>query len=232
MTTRFSIIIPTVNEAARLEAALRAARAAFGPTAEIIVSDGGSTDGTIDCAVAADATVICGPRGRGVQLDAGFRASTGAICIFLHADTLLPVDARSAIERALAPASVAGGAFRLRFTDDERPGALLRAWQKTINVRSRLFRTATGDQAIFARRDVLEAIGGVPHVPLFEDVRLCRKLKRMGTFAVVRDTVSTSTRLWQRVGTLNGIGLHLGLRMLHALGASPFFLSRFYPTAR
>lgn len=232
MTPTFSIIIPTLNESACIGGALAAARAAFGADAELIVSDGGSSDDTREKAHAGGAAVIGGPAGRGMQLDAGYHVSKGAICIFLHADTLLPADAATAISRALQARDVAGGAFRVRFTGAETAGRLLGVLQTSINARARLFRTATGDQAIFARRDVLARIGGVPHVPLFEDVRLCRKLKRNGKFVVLREAVTTSPRLWQRIGSVPAIGLHLGFRLLHTLGASPVFLSRFYPVVR
>lgn len=230
--TTFSVIIPTLNECARISDTLVAARSAFGQTCELIVSDGGSTDDTAERARAASAIVIESAPGRGVQLDAGFRAARGEVCVFVHADTLLPIEAAASIQRALLAPDVVGGAFRLQFVGAERPGAILGVLQKAINARSRIFRTATGDQAIFARRDALARIGGVPHVPLFEDVRLCRKLKSVGRFVVVRAAVTTSPRLWQSIGSVRAIGLHLGFRLLHALGASPFFLSRFYPMIR
>lgn len=238
MSARFSIIIPTLNESARIERTLSAARSAFGDAAEYLVADGGSSDGTRAIAERAGARVITCAPGRGVQLDQGFQASSGEICVFLHADTLPPETAQTAIEAALRDATVSGGAFRVAFGDHADPGQnansakQVRWLAHAINVRSRLFRTATGDQAMFARRSALEAIGGVPRVPLFEDVRLCRNLKRVGSFRIVDAAVETSPRLWQSVGSLRGIGLHLLLRSLHAAGASPERLSRYYPTVR
>lgn len=232
MTTDFSIIIPTLNESTRIAGTLAAARAAFGTRAELIVSDGGSCDDTATIARQCGAVVLAGIAGRGIQLDAGFGASTGSICVFLHADTLLPGNAAASINRAFLTRGVTGGAFQLRFTPAEQPGPLLGVLEKSINARSRLFRTATGDQAIFAHRDALQIIGGVPHVPLFEDVQLCRKLRQVGKFVVLRNAVTTSPRLWKRVGSIQAIGLHLGFRLLHTLGASPLFLSRIYPVVR
>jgi rSAM/selenodomain-associated transferase 2 len=232
MTPRFSLIIPTLNEAQRLPATLAAAHRAFGDAAEYIVSDGGSSDATCDIAVRFGAYVIEGERGRGVQLQRGFCEAHADTCVFLHADTLVPASARSAVEKALSNHTVVGGAFSLEFAGSEQGGFLIRVLQHAINVRARLFRTATGDQVIFARRWVLQELGGVPSVPLFEDVRLCRALKRKGRFVILPQRVATSARLWQALGTGNGILLHLSLRVLHALGASPRFLARHYPSPR
>jgi glycosyltransferase involved in cell wall biosynthesis len=165
MTPLVSVLIPALNEAAGISATLAAARAALGDQAEYIVADGRSSDGTAELARAAGARVIESARGRGRQLDAALRAAQGEICIMLHADTLLPTDALTHIVRALR--SAIGGAFLLRFDD-----ARLQWLARVINLRSRVLRSATGDQAIFARRDVLLAVGGVPQLELFEDVRL------------------------------------------------------------
>ena len=225
MTPRFSVLIPALNEASRIGQAIAQARAALGnEDTEYIVADGESTDGTGALARAAGARVIECARGRGRQLDAALREARGDICIFLHADTLLPADARKQILRALQGA--VGGAFLLRL-DDRRLGWLARA----INLRSRILHSATGDQAIFARRDVLLSLGGVPRVELFEDVRLWNKLKRAGRTRIVSARVTTSARLWRNAGTLRVILLHWKLRLLHALGVPPERLVRRYPTA-
>ena len=220
----FSVLIPTLNESARIAQTLTAARAALGDNAEYIVSDGGSADATCTIAGQSGAQVITGARGRGAQLDAALRAARGDVCILLHADTLLPLNAQDALEQALRNA--VGGAFYLKFEDNELP------WlARGINLRSRLFHTATGDQAIFARRDVLLAVGGIPQIDLFEDVRLWQKLKRAGRLELARAHVTTSARLWKQVGTMRGILLHLRFRALHALGVQPDRLARRYPTS-
>jgi rSAM/selenodomain-associated transferase 2 len=229
MTPRYSIIIPTLNESRRVERTLAAARAAFGGEAEYIVTDGGSTDGTADIARTAGARVITGRRGRGEQMHRGFEAATGDVCVFVHADTLVPASARDSITAALQDQRVSGGAFGLEFVEKSRRLALL---QRAINLRSRTFGSATGDQVIFARRAALHAIDGVPRVPLFEDVRLCRALRRRGKFVILEERVETSARLWQNMGTMRGVLLHLVFRGLHALGASPAFLARHYPAPR
>ena len=229
---RFALVIPTLNEARRLPATLTAARAAFGASAEYIVTDGGSTDATCTMAQQGGAQLITGSAGRGVQLQRGLEAATAEICLFLHADTFVPATAAVLIEQALHDPNVAGGAFSLEFSDLGNHAGVLRLLQRAINLRARVFRSATGDQVIFARRSVLLEVGGVPRVPLFEDVRLCRALKRQGKFVILPARVATSARFWQRAGALRGILLHWSFRALHALGASPVFLARHYPLPR
>ena len=224
MTQRFSVLIPTLNEAENIARTLAAARAAFGNAAEYIVADAGSSDATVAVAAAAGARTIPSIRSRGAQLDDALRAAQGEICILLHADTLLPPDAAQVIERALTHAIA--GAFLLRF----EAGKL--AWlAAAINVRSRLFRSATGDQVMFAARARLLQSGGVPRVELFEDVRLWRQLKRAGRVTLVKAKVTTSARLWIQLGAWRGILLHWRLRLLHALGMTPRRLAKMYPTS-
>lgn len=229
MRPGFSLVIPTLNEERRLPATLAAARAAFGDDAEYIVADGGSTDRTVDLAQAAGARVVASPRGRGEQIYQGCTSADREVCVLLHADTILPVTAAASIREALQDSRVFGGAFLLEFNDAR--GAL-RMLQGAINIRTRLFHRATGDQAMFARTAILREIGGVPRVPLFEDVRLCRALRRRGKFAILGDRVGTSARLWQEMGMTRGILLHLAFRTMHALGASPALLARLYPSPR
>jgi rSAM/selenodomain-associated transferase 2 len=224
MTPAYSVLIPTRNEAARITATLAAARVALGDQAEYLVADGGSTDATVALAQAAGARVIESAAGRGHQLDAALRAATGETCVLLHADTLLPADAHAWIRQALQHA--VAGAFMLRFDD-----ARLQWLAHAINLRARVLRSATGDQAMFARREVLLALGGIPQVELFEDVRLWKELKRAGRTQLVSAEVTTSARLWRSQGTWRVILLHWRLRLLHALGVPPARLVRFYPTS-
>lgn len=220
----FSVLVPTLNEAAHIAKTLDAARAALGGDAEYLVADGGSTDDTVALAAAWGAQVIRAPRGRGRQLDAALRAARADICILLHADTLLPAGAHTQIRAAMRKS--VGGAFLLRF-DDEQLQWLARA----INLRTRVLHSATGDQAIFARREVLLALGGIPRIELFEDVRLWKKLKRAGRTQLLAAEVTTSARLWRSFGTWRVILLHARLRLLHALGVPPARLVRLYPTS-
>lgn len=226
MSARYSVVIPTLDEAARIARVVLAARQVL-PDSEIIVVDGGSRDNTRSLAAAVGAYVIEGPRGRGLQLAHGAEAAAGDVVIFLHADTLLPEDAASAIESALRAGECVGGAFSFGF-DADGGSFVLRQLARGITLRSSLFLTATGDQAIFARRSVLAQLE-LPSDPLFEDVRLFRELKKRGRVTILPARVRSSPRLWQRVGPLRLIAIHLAFRLMHALGVPTWRLARWYP---
>lgn len=229
MQPRCSVVIPTLNEADNIGQTLRAAKVAFGAEAEYLVVDGGSTDQTVEAAAREGARVVSGPLGRGLQLQAGAKAARGTVVLFLHADTRLPADAGMAIESALADPGVVGGSFRIGFDPADRPLPFPLRWLAPgINLRSWLFDTATGDQAIFARRAVLDGIGGVPPLPLFEDVRLYRALRKAGRVVLLRSIVLTSARRWRKAGPFRLILLHLLLRVLHTLGVPPARLAKLY----
>jgi len=158
-------------------------------------------------------------------MNAGARAATGDVLLFLHADTLLPADAASAVEEALRDPWVVGGRFDVRLGS---PRAMLRLVEALMNLRSRLTGISTGDQAIFVRRDVFEAMGGYAEIPLMEDVEFTGRLKRRGRLAALRLRVTTSARKWERDGILRTILLMWTLRFLYWTGVSPARLHRWY----
>lgn len=226
--SRVSVIVPTLDEEAEVGEALRRAREAFGSDAELIVVDGGSRDGTTRIA-ARHATVLRSARGRGEQLAAGADAAEGDILVFLHADTWVSADAGARVAAAIR-AGAAGGCLRFAVREDRR--LRTRLLELGVNTRTRIFATATGDQAIFARRDAYARCGGIPRIPIFEDVRFVRRLRRVGRFVPTNATAVTSGRRWNREGFLRTVILHLGLRAAFALGASPERLARHYGRGR
>ncbi len=222
---RLSIIVPALNEAANLARLLPDLHACE-PEAEVLVVDGGSVDDS--AAVVARAPGVrwlAGPRGRARQMNAGARAATGAVLLFLHADTRLPDGAGAAIDAALADAAVVGGRFDVHL-DSPRPLLAVVGW--LMNQRSRLSGISTGDQGLFVRRAVFEAMGGYADIPLMEDVEFTQRLKRRGRPAALWLRVTTSARKWEREGAVRTIALMWTLRLLYALGASPARLHRWY----
>ena len=221
----FSVIVATLNEAAEISETLARASAALGPDAELIVVDGDSRDGTAEVASPA-ARVIVTAAGRGHQFRTGADAAAGAVLVFLHADTWLEPGVGAAIEAALASGAVAGC---LRFAvRGDRPSLRYRVLSSAINWRTRVFRTATGDQALFVTREGYRACGGMPAAPLFEDVRFVRRLRGAGPFVQADSRALTSTRRWDEGGFLATVGRHWLLRALERLGADPAGLAHRY----
>ena len=224
---RLSIVVPALDEEVALAATL--ARARDGDVHEVIVVDGGSRDAT--CTVAArsaDRVLVTAP-GRARQMNAGAEAANGDVLLFLHADTLLPAGFADAVAGALADPGVVGGRFDVRLDGASRWLPVVAA---AINLRSRLTKIATGDQAIFVRRAVFNALGGFPLVPLLEDVRFTTALKRRGRIACLRERVVTSARRWEQHGVARTVVLMWLLRLGHALGVAPERLQRFYAAVR
>lgn len=220
---RWSIIVPVLNEAAGIEQALRRLAPLRAQGAEVIVVDGGSSDATLALARPLADWVISAARGRAAQMNAGARWASGAALLFLHADTMLPAPAGPLLRRALARRH--WGRFEVAI---DGAGPLLRLVAALMNLRSRLTGIATGDQAIFVRRDSFLALGGYAALPLMEDIEFCRRLKRLGPPANLRMRVVTSGRRWERYGVWRTILLMWRLRLAYFLGADPSALARIY----
>lgn len=182
----------------------------------MIVADGGSADATGERAREEGARLVrCDP-GRARQLAAGAAAAgpVDALC-FLHADTLLPAGWSEAVRRALADPDVAGGAFAFRFDGE---GARLRFVEAWVRVRLRLFQLPYGDQALFVRRGVLEAMGGVPQAPIMEDLDLVAGMRRHGRLALLDPAVRTSPRRYERRGFTRTVFRNLAALVAWRLG--------------
>jgi rSAM/selenodomain-associated transferase 2 len=217
---RLTVVVPTLNEAHGIRAALEALAPLRARGHEVIVADGGSSDATARLAFGLCDQIIHAPRGRASQMNAGARVATGDALVFLHADTRLPAHADAAIRSALEKRP--WGRFDVKI---EGRHALLKVVACAMNLRSRLTGIATGDQAIFVRRD---AFRGFPEIALMEDIAFCKAMKRRSPPACLRETVLTSGRRWESRGVLRTIVLMWRLRLLYFLGASPERLVRLY----
>ncbi|NIM21901.1 MAG: glycosyltransferase, partial [Candidatus Latescibacteria bacterium] len=169
------------------------------------------------------------PRGRARQMNLGARKATGDVFLFLHADTRLPASALNDVRCALAHPAFVGGRFDVELDGDRW---ILRVVGAMINLRSRLTKVATGDQAIFVRRKIFEEIGGFPDIPLMEDIAFSRALKRRGKIACLRSRVITSARRWEIDGVWRTIFRMWTLRLLYLAGISPLRLKQFYADTR
>lgn len=226
-----SVIIPVLNEAQQLTSLVRAL-APWQTELEFIIVDGGSTDHTVRLAQAQPwlNVISFGRASRALQMNAGAQAARGEILLFLHADVRLPIDAAKAMQQALLEAQCVGGCFAFSF-----PATVPRAWRIYswgINLRTRWFQTATGDQAIFARRKVFEQVGGYRDMPLMEDIELFNAMKRFGRVATLAQAVEVSPRRWQQYGLLRTGLLMYVLRFGYWLGFAPATLKRFFLDVR
>jgi len=220
-----SIIVPTLNEAAGIVDALEALSPLRANSAEVIVADGGSRDRTIELARPRCDKLVEAPRGRGAQMNAGAQVATGAIFLFLHADTRLPREADRLVTEGLATSKRVWGRFDVKIAGRS---SLLPVVAGLMNWRSRLTGIATGDQAMFAHRRAFAQVGGFPDVPLMEDIILSRRLRQISAPLCLTAQVVTSGRRWDEHGPVRTILLMWRLRAAHSLGADPHALARAY----
>ncbi|MBL8513199.1 MAG: TIGR04283 family arsenosugar biosynthesis glycosyltransferase [Betaproteobacteria bacterium] len=221
---RLSIIVPSLNEAAHIAATLAPLQAMRARGVEVIVADGGSNDETKTLAQPLADRVIDAPRGRARQMNAGAKASTGNVLLFLHADSRLSPNAGNDIAIA-TQRGARWGRFDVSITGTSAMFPVI-AW--FINHRSRWSGIATGDQGLFVARDVFDALGGFPDQPLMEDIEFCKRAKRFGAPACLDVRIETSGRRWEKHGVFNTIVLMWALRARYFFGEAPESLHRAY----
>ena len=229
---RLAVVVPVLNEAATIEAALRRLAPLRERGARVVVVDGGSDDDTAARAAPLADRVLAAPRGRASQMNAGAQAEEARaadVLLFLHADTRLPEDADRIVARALADGAHSWGRFDVRLDGGGWP---LRLIETLMNWRSRATGIATGDQAIFATRAAFDWLHGYAPLPLMEDIDFCSRARRLTKPAALRARVLTSPRRWQRHGVWRTVLLMWWLRLSYFFGADPAALARRYRDAR
>lgn len=218
-----SIIVPALNEAGGIGACLAALQALRHRGAEIILVDGGSTDDTCARVRAQVDQLLHSASGRAMQMNTGAAAATGEVLVFLHADTFLPAHADHIL--AGCASALTWGRFDVRL-DDHHPA--FRLIETLMNLRSRLTGIATGDQAMFVGRRLFALAGGFPVIPLMEDVRLSKTLRRYRRPLCLRPPVVSSSRRWRQHGIAATVVRMWCLRLAHTLGVPPEQLARHY----
>lgn len=221
-----SVIIPTLNEAEHV--ADTVARTRELGDCEIVVVDGGSSDGTLGCAKQADVRLTAA-RGRASQQNAGAAASRGDVLLFLHADCWLEAGSFEAVRTALADERSVGGCFRQRIDAAGLRYRLLE-WGNALRVRT--CQWAYGDQGIFVRRGEFERLGGFPDVPIMEELLLMKRLKRSGRVALLHPRIHVSARRWQKKGVIRQTLRNWTMAGLTHCGLSPDRLARYYEDVR
>lgn len=230
MSVRVSVIVPVLNEARRIDRQLTQLTALDG-VYEVVVADGGSVDDTVEIVRRhREVRLVDAPRGRGPQMNAGARAATGDVLLFLHADVTLPDDAVPRVGAALGRPDVVAGAFHTRTVPDGATGWAAR-WLRLADLRSRYTRLPYGDQALFVRREAFDAVGGFPEQALFEDVEIGRRLRRVGRVATVSRDVEVSGRRFMARPVYYALLMNV-LPVLYRLGVRPETLARAYGDPR
>ncbi len=222
---RLSIIIPALNESENIEATLRPLQAMRTREVEIIVVDGGSSDGTRELAMPLVDRVMHSAPGRATQMNAGGNAASGDILLFLHADCRLPAHADDLIEAALALPQAQWGRFDVHIAGSHFMLPVI-AW--FMNQRSRLTGIATGDQGIFIRRSAFARLGGFPEQPLMEDIEFSTRMGQLCLPVFVAARLTASGRRWEKHGVWHTIALMWRLRWRYWRGVSAAEIHRAY----
>ena len=222
---RLAVIVPVLDEEECLE---RNLPRLAGLGDELVVSDGGSRDGSVAVARRHGARVVEGPPGRGPQLNRGAAASEAEVLLFLHADTTPPPGAGEAIRRAVAEGAEGGG-FRLEFETDS---AWMRFGTRLVALRTRLTRIPLGDQGHFVTRAVFRQMGGYRDWPILEDLDFARRLRRRGRTVILPQAMRTSDRRYIERGIGRTVAVNWLIWLLYAVGVSPHRLARLYRDVR
>lgn len=220
---RFSVIIPTLNEAHTIEKCLTNLINNH-TNFEVIVADGGSSDKTLDIVSQFPyAQSVSSAPGRGRQMNEGVKGAKGDVFLFLHADTFLPSSAFQQIENIMSDPSVAGGSFCLNFAMNK---FFLNVYARFTRINHTLF--TYGDQCLFVRSNVFKEIGGFKDIPIMEDVEIQKRIRHIGKFVKIRTPVVTSARRYMENGIVLQQIINTILVLLYYLGVSPSFLKRYY----
>ena len=228
-TQQLSVIIPALNEAGCIRELCAALQPLRSRGHEVILVDGGSDDQTLALGKPLVDRILCSARGRALQMQAGAAAANGTILWFLHADTGVPDNPDQLILAALEHGRKDWGRFNVTLSDRH---VVLRSVAYLMNLRSCISAIATGDQGIFVRRSLYEQVGGIPSLPLMEDIALSRALKKHGRPVCIRQKLLTSARRWQKHGIARTILTMWGLRLAYFIGISPHHLAKYYATNR
>ena len=217
-----SVVIPTLNAAATLSATLTSLRGAD----EVIVSDGGSSDGTRNIARLSGARVVKSLSGRGRQLASGAEEATGDWLLFLHADTTLELNWRGAVDRYMANPESPNRAAAFRFTLDDA-SAQARRLERMVAWRANALALPYGDQGLLIKRDFYRSLGGFRALPLMEDVDLVRRIGRH-RLVILPISARTSAARWQAQGWAARSLRNIACLSLYFIGVPPRLLYRLY----
>jgi len=220
---KYSIIIPTLNEASCIRECLLALQE-LRAECQLVVADGGSTDDTREFSLPLVDVFIAAPKGRAVQMNAGAQKASTDVLIFLHADTFLPRPSLALIQHAIN-SGAQWGRFDMQLVGES---SMLKVVAAMMNWRSRLTGIATGDQVIFVRRSAFQEVGCFPEIALMEDIAISKRLKKISGCYCLTAKVQSSGRRWETFGVWRTIALMWSLRLRYFFGAEPDTLAKLY----
>jgi rSAM/selenodomain-associated transferase 2 len=218
-----SIIVPVFNEAPVLRPFLAHLRERA-PEAEVIVADGGSSDGTANLATDSCDKVVRSESNRAIQMNAGAGAAHGDVLWFVHVDAEVPQGCLNEIVRIMNDPTVAGGYFRIRLPQN----LIYRLTDSFAHYAGILLQMRCGDHGIFCRRTVFVDVGGFPEVPLMEDVEFFRRLQRRGRVICSQKRILASPRRYETIGRLRLTVAYGFIAMLYNFGVPPSKLALIY----
>ncbi len=225
MPCSVSVVVPVLNEASTIEKLLT--QPWVKEAGEVIVVDGGSSDGTLEIARKFARTIPSEP-GRGPQMNAGAAAATGDVLLFLHADVQLESSAINAICSAMSNPEVVGGCLDVIFDGGDWVSHLF-----TVGYHYRRhLRIVYGDAGIFCRRDVFQRLGGYRNIAIMEDYEFARRMWKLGEMALLNEPIVVSDRRWRKEGLVRTWMVWTLIQTLFSLGYPPEKLGRFYGVIR
>jgi rSAM/selenodomain-associated transferase 2 len=221
-----SVVIPTYNESCHLSLTLAALvpAAVDGLVREVVISDGGSTDGTLEAAEEAGAKIVNSAKGRGQQLAQACAVAKGPWLLILHADSRLAVGWETIALSHIRQQADRAGYFKFQLDD---PSLIARVWEGGVALRCRLLALPYGDQGLLISKALYEAAGGFEAVPLMEDVGLVRRLGRKRLSALDGKILTRSERFRKSGYVSRSLG-NWGLLLRYLIGADPARLARIY----
>ena len=220
-----SVIIPVLNEAETIEPFLRHLQPFRDAGHEVIVVDGGSSDGTPEKSVSYADRILITSAGRAHQMNAGANAANGQLFLFQHVDTFLPKTAEALLDAVSNADSFIWGRFDVRLA---RGHWMFPVIATLMNWRSRFTQIATGDQSIFISRSLFDEVGGFPNQPLMEDIEISSQLRMLSAPVCLKDKVTTSSRRWLVHGVWKTIWLMWRIRLAYFMGSTADQLSAIY----
>ncbi len=221
---KISIIVPVYNESHRLHALLEKLKLALAHGHQIIVADGGSSDG--GCAdLPAGVEVIQADKGRAAQMNGAAGHALGDVLWFVHADSSFPEPLENYLQTLTQVGESQWGRFNVRLSG---ASVIYRIIGLMMNLRSRLTGISTGDQGLFIHKNLFDTIGGYSDIAIMEDIEICKRLKKHSSPIIATTHLQTSSRRWQEKGIVRTILLMWTMRFLYFIGVDTATLARMY----